>query len=153
MSNYRPISHFSFLSKLTERVVKSRVTDFLTIFSTHFSLLIPHTMLQKLLFMLFMIISSEPVASNKFLAYVFLIFMLHLIPLIILFFLNASHLGLVSQVLLWIKSNLALRLGLSMSRLEILSFLFISFCMVSPRFCSWSPSVYFVHYSSKYYHL
>jgi hypothetical protein len=30
LSNYRPISHLSFLSKLTERVVKSRLTDFLT---------------------------------------------------------------------------------------------------------------------------
>jgi Reverse transcriptase (RNA-dependent DNA polymerase) len=30
LSNYRPISHLSFLSKLTERAVKSRLTDFLT---------------------------------------------------------------------------------------------------------------------------
>ena len=30
MSNYRPISHLSFLSKLTERVFKTRLTDFLT---------------------------------------------------------------------------------------------------------------------------
>jgi Reverse transcriptase (RNA-dependent DNA polymerase) len=30
LSNYRPISHLNFLSKLTERVVKSRLTDFLT---------------------------------------------------------------------------------------------------------------------------
>ena len=30
LSNYRPISHLSFLSKLTERVVKNRLTDFLT---------------------------------------------------------------------------------------------------------------------------
>jgi Reverse transcriptase (RNA-dependent DNA polymerase) len=30
MSNYRPISHLSLLSKLTERVVKSHLTDFLT---------------------------------------------------------------------------------------------------------------------------
>ena len=30
LSNYRPISHLSFLSKLTERVVKSRLTEFLT---------------------------------------------------------------------------------------------------------------------------
>ena len=29
LSNYRPISHLSFLSKLTERVVKNRLTDFL----------------------------------------------------------------------------------------------------------------------------
>jgi hypothetical protein len=30
LSNYRPIFHLSFLSKLTERVVKSRLNDFLT---------------------------------------------------------------------------------------------------------------------------
>jgi hypothetical protein len=30
LSNYRPISHLSFLSKLTEREVISRLTDFLT---------------------------------------------------------------------------------------------------------------------------
>ena len=30
LSNYRPISHLSFLSKLTEKVVKSRLTDFLS---------------------------------------------------------------------------------------------------------------------------
>jgi Reverse transcriptase (RNA-dependent DNA polymerase) len=30
LSNYRPISHISFLYKFTERVVKSRLTDFLT---------------------------------------------------------------------------------------------------------------------------
>jgi hypothetical protein len=100
----------SFLSKFTERVVESRLTDFLTEhnISTQFSLPILNSILQILLFLLFMIISSEPVASNKFLAPVFLIFPLHLIPLIIPFFLNASHLGLVSQVLLLIGSNLTL---------------------------------------------
>jgi hypothetical protein len=71
-----------------------------TIFSTNFSLPTPITILQKLLFLLFMIISSEPIASNKFLAFVFLIFLLHWIPLNILFFSNASRLGLVSQLLL-----------------------------------------------------
>ena len=30
LSNYQPISRLSFLSKLTERVVKNRLTDFLT---------------------------------------------------------------------------------------------------------------------------
>ena len=30
LSNYRPISHLSFLSKLTERVVKLRLTEFLS---------------------------------------------------------------------------------------------------------------------------
>jgi hypothetical protein len=76
----------SFLSKYTERVVESRLADFLTehVFSTHFSLPIPNSIIQKLLFLLFMIISSEPVASTKFLASVFLVFPLHLIPLIIL---------------------------------------------------------------------
>jgi hypothetical protein len=29
LSSYRPISHLSFLSKLTERVVKLRLTDYL----------------------------------------------------------------------------------------------------------------------------
>jgi Reverse transcriptase (RNA-dependent DNA polymerase) len=28
LTNYRPISHLNFLSKLTERVIKSRLTDF-----------------------------------------------------------------------------------------------------------------------------
>jgi hypothetical protein len=30
LSNYRPISHLSFLSKLTERVVKNRLTNFIS---------------------------------------------------------------------------------------------------------------------------
>ena len=30
LSNYRPISHLSFPSKLTEKVVQSRLTDFLS---------------------------------------------------------------------------------------------------------------------------
>ena len=38
LSNYRPISHLSFLSKLTERIVKSRLTDHLStncLFNSH----------------------------------------------------------------------------------------------------------------------
>ena len=31
LSNYRPISHLSFLSKLTESVVNKRLTDFLSV--------------------------------------------------------------------------------------------------------------------------
>jgi hypothetical protein len=94
----------SFLFKLAERVVESRLTDFLTqhnhnLFNSFQS---ADTKLhsKKLLLLLFMIISSVLIASNKFLDSVYLIAPLHLIPLIILFFLNVSHLDLVSQLLL-----------------------------------------------------
>ena len=56
LSNYRPISHLSFISKLTERLVK---TDSLnistkTILLTHFNLPIPNSILLKLLYLLCM---------------------------------------------------------------------------------------------------
>ena len=110
-------------------------TDFLTEYKLLNSFQSTYTKfhLLKLLFLPFMTSSSVPIANNKFLASVFLISLLHLIPSIILFFLNASHHGLASQVLFWLGSNLTLLLGLSMFRLEILNLRFISFYMVSPK--------------------
>jgi hypothetical protein len=103
LSKYRSLVLISFLSKLAERVVEFRLTDILTEHNLLNSFLSAYTKLhstETVLLALFMIISSEPVASDKFVTSVFLIFPLHLIPSIILFFLNASHLGLVTQVLL-----------------------------------------------------
>jgi len=93
LSNYRPISHLSFLSKLyTERVVKNRLTTNNLLNSY---LPTPSIILLSLRFLLFTTTSLSLRVNKKLLLYVSLIFLLPLILLIILFSFIASLLGLV----------------------------------------------------------
>jgi len=62
LSNYRPISHLSFLSKFTERMVKLRLTHHLSSNDLLNSFQSAYT---KCYFFLFMIISSRPWVTKK----------------------------------------------------------------------------------------
>ena len=62
LSNYRPISHLSYLSKLTERLVKNRLADHLNEnnLMNSFSLPTPNSTLLKPLYLLYTTTLSEP---------------------------------------------------------------------------------------------
>ena len=87
LSNYRPISHLSFLSKRLERVVKIALQILFLIITCLIprSLPILNIIPLKLHSLQFMIILLGPSVNNKLLVFVFLIFLLPLTPLIILF--------------------------------------------------------------------
>jgi hypothetical protein len=80
LSNYMPISHLSFLSKLTERVVKIALQILFLIITclTRLSLPILHITPLKLHSLQFMIMLLGSSVNNKLLFFVFLTFLLPL---------------------------------------------------------------------------
>ena len=81
MSNYRIIANLSFISKLTQKIVKKRLLDHLTSNSllNHFKLPIPNDTLPRLHYFPYMTIFIMPSLCNKSPAFIFLIYLLHLI--------------------------------------------------------------------------
>jgi len=110
LGNYRPISHLSFLSKLTERVVKYvLLTIYLPTASYIFSSLpISNIILLILLFSPFMIISSKPRVIKRSLVLLFLTLTaaFDTIDHSILLESLPSWSGISSTALSWIKSYL-----------------------------------------------
>ena len=84
LSNYRPISNLSVVSKIIERIVKSRLTDHLTVnrLFNHVqsSLHIENSTLLKLFFFHFMITSSMSLVVSKLHVFVYLTSQLPSIP-------------------------------------------------------------------------
>ena len=76
--NYRPIANLFFISKLTERIVKKRDLDHLTLYSTSFNLPIPNSTLQRLHYFPYTTIFLMPSRCNKSPVFVFLIYLLPL---------------------------------------------------------------------------
>ena len=81
LSNYRPIANLSFISKLTEKIVKKRLLDHLTsnLCSTPFNLPIPNSTLPRLHYFPYMTIFLMLSPCNKSPAFVFLISQLPLL--------------------------------------------------------------------------
>ena len=82
LSNYFPIANLSFISKLTENIVKKHLLNHLTSNSllNPFHMPIPNSTLPRLNYFPYMIIFLMPSPCNKSLAFVFLIYQLPLIP-------------------------------------------------------------------------
>jgi Reverse transcriptase (RNA-dependent DNA polymerase) len=135
LSNYdRSLILLSFLSKLTERVVKSRLTGFLTEYNLLNSFQSACTKLHSIETALLAVhdylIRFNSQQNISCLCLLDLSAAFDTIDQSVLLERLSSWFGISGTALNWVKSYLSL--GLSMSRLGILSLLLISFSMVSP---------------------
>ena len=144
MSNYRPISHLSFLSKLTESVFKNRLTNFIStnnlLNSPQSAYIKYHSTETTLLAVHDHIIRAISQQQIICLCLLDLSAAFDTIDHSILIERLSSWFGLSGTVLNWIKSFLVL--GLFMLRLKILNLLFFSSFMVFLR------GLFLVHFYS-----
>ena len=111
LSNYRPISHLSYLSKLTERLVKNRLADHLNENNLMNSFQSAYTKFNSTETTLLAVHDHIIRVNSKSLVCVFLIFLPPLKLLTIPFFYIDSNLGLVSLTLSYPGFSLVLSSG------------------------------------------
>jgi len=158
LGNYRLISHLSFLSKLTERVVKLRLVDYLSpnYLSPNYLSWAYCSILSNLNIKNHTettLLSVHDHVINKSLVSLFLTYLLLLTLYIILFFLNVFHpwFGIPSTALSWIKSYL---LNSSFNVLSIVyienskSSVFELILWSSSRIRHWPSTLHPIHHSS-----
>ena len=149
LSNYRPISNLSIISKIIERVVKSRLTEHLStnnILNHHQSAYCKHNSTETALLYIHDYLINA-IGSQKYHVSVFLTSLLHLILLTITSycpsFLVSSWFGITGTVLDWFKSYLSSR-AFRVKCESSFSSLHACFCGV-PQGCVLGPLLFIMY--------